>query len=182
MLRSASAANCARRSTTKERDWERVQMSHNRRYDTYSKPQPMGTNGRKACLLCGGDITDLQRRTFCSRKCARDFRLLTDPNQVRIELMRRDNGICAKCGVDSLASSPAFSKSRRGRGSGHLWQADHIVPVIEGGGECGLENYRTLCTACHKAETAALARRRAEARKPRARQVFDFEPAPQSRP
>jgi 5-methylcytosine-specific restriction enzyme A len=46
-----------------------------------------------------------------------------------------------------------------------LWQADHILPVVEGGGECGLDNYRTLCVGCHKRETAALAKRRAEARK-----------------
>lgn len=45
------------------------------------------------------------------------------------------------------------------------WEADHIVPVVEGGGCCGLENYRTLCCPCHKKETAALARRRAEARR-----------------
>eukprot|EP00976_Prorocentrum_cordatum_P075602 1181956-Prorocentrum_minimum.AAC.10 len=27
---------------------------------------------------------------------------------------------------------------------GDFWQADHIVPVAEGGGECDLNNYRTL--------------------------------------
>jgi 5-methylcytosine-specific restriction endonuclease McrA len=42
---------------------------------------------------------------------------------------------------------------------------DHIVPVVEGGGDCGLENLRTLCWACHHRETAALAKRRAEKRK-----------------
>lgn len=45
------------------------------------------------------------------------------------------------------------------------WEADHITPVIEGGGLCGLDNYRTLCVPCHKKETAKLARRRAEKRK-----------------
>jgi 5-methylcytosine-specific restriction endonuclease McrA len=35
-----------------------------------------------------------------------------------------------------------------------LWEADHIVPVAEGGGACGLENYRTLCVPCHKEITA----------------------------
>ena len=30
-----------------------------------------------------------------------------------------------------------------------LWDADHIVPVAQGGGECGLENMRTLCLKCH---------------------------------
>ena len=47
-----------------------------------------------------------------------------------------------------------------GRSSG--WDADHIVPVVEGGGLCGLENYRTLCHPCHKKATAALAARRAK--------------------
>jgi len=48
---------------------------------------------------------------------------------------------------------------------GHTWEADHIVPVVEGGGLCGLENYRTLCLSCHRRETAELAKRRAVARR-----------------
>jgi 5-methylcytosine-specific restriction endonuclease McrA len=47
----------------------------------------------------------------------------------------------------------------------HLWEMDHIVPVVEGGGGCGLGNLRTLCLACHRAETAELARRRARKRR-----------------
>lgn len=46
-----------------------------------------------------------------------------------------------------------------------LWEMDHTIPVVEGGGSCGLENLRTLCWACHRKETAALAARRAEARR-----------------
>jgi hypothetical protein len=42
-----------------------------------------------------------------------------------------------------------------------FWEADHIVPVCEGGGCCGLENYQTLCLKCHKEETKNLAKRRA---------------------
>lgn len=30
-----------------------------------------------------------------------------------------------------------------------LWDADHIVTVIDGGGQCGLDNYQTLCVVCH---------------------------------
>jgi 5-methylcytosine-specific restriction endonuclease McrA len=37
-----------------------------------------------------------------------------------------------------------------------LWDADHIVPVAEGGGQCDLDNLRTLCVACHREATAAL--------------------------
>ena len=46
-----------------------------------------------------------------------------------------------------------------------IWDADHIVPVIEGGGLSGLENFRTLCLRCHKGETAKLAHRRAKKRR-----------------
>ena len=45
------------------------------------------------------------------------------------------------------------------------WNADHIIEVVRGGGECGLENIQTLCIACHKRKTARLARERAEERK-----------------
>lgn len=46
-----------------------------------------------------------------------------------------------------------------GRQSG--WDADHIIPVVEGGGGCGIDGMRTLCHPCHKDQTAALAARRA---------------------
>mgnify|MGYP002145584259 FL=1 len=47
------------------------------------------------------------------------------------------------------------------------WEADHIVPVVEGGGQCGAENYRTLCCRCHGSETAQLRKRLAEAKRNR---------------
>ena len=47
--------------------------------------------------------------------------------------------------------------SLRGRKS--LWDADHIVPVAEGGGECDLSNMRTLCLKCHRIHTAELRNR-----------------------
>lgn len=40
------------------------------------------------------------------------------------------------------------------------WELDHTVPVCEGGGCCGPEGLRVLCIPCHRATTAALARRR----------------------
>lgn len=49
-----------------------------------------------------------------------------------------------------------------------LWQADHIVPVVEGGHGTP-DNIRTLCVPCHKRETRELARRRADARAGRQR-------------
>lgn len=46
----------------------------------------------------------------------------------------------------------------------HLWEADHIVPVSEGG-DSNLENVRTLCWRCHRRVTAELARERAAKRR-----------------
>lgn len=46
-----------------------------------------------------------------------------------------------------------------------LWEADHIVPVVDGAGACGLDNMRTLCVPCHKRVSADLAKRRAEERR-----------------
>ncbi len=49
-----------------------------------------------------------------------------------------------------------------------LWEADHILAVFEGGGSCGLDNYRTLCYWCHKNNTAEQAKLRAITRKKKA--------------
>jgi 5-methylcytosine-specific restriction endonuclease McrA len=40
-----------------------------------------------------------------------------------------------------------------------FWDADHILPVAEGGESC-LENLQTLCLTCHQAKTAAQAERK----------------------
>jgi len=55
-------------------------------------------------------------------------------------------------------------KGERALGSRRLWEMDHILPVVEGGGLCGLDNLRTLCWKCHQAATNAL-RKRMTARK-----------------
>lgn len=52
---------------------------------------------------------------------------------------------------------------RLGVKADHLWEADHKIPVVEGGPNV-LANLRTLCLPCHKAETRALASRRAQRR------------------
>ena len=50
---------------------------------------------------------------------------------------------------------------------GDFWEADHIVPVAEGGGETSLDNFQTLCVPCHKEKT----RRQAADKERRKRQV-----------
>lgn len=54
---------------------------------------------------------------------------------------------------------------------GSAWDVDHVVAVVEGGGQpTSLDDYQPLCHPCHKRKTAELAARRArqkrEARSP----------------
>ena len=97
-----------------------------------------------------------------------EWKLRTDPGYLREQVFLRDRGVCAACGADTEAlrkdkrkldykARRKFEKDWGGRR--HLWDADHIVPVAEGGGECGLDNMRTLCLKCHRLATAALQRR-----------------------
>ena len=48
---------------------------------------------------------------------------------------------------------------------GTLWEADHILEVARGGGECGLEGLQTLCRPCHLRKTKRFAQHRASERK-----------------
>jgi 5-methylcytosine-specific restriction endonuclease McrA len=92
------------------------------------------------------------RLNWCGEACIHEHKLRSNPGYLRAQTWKRDRGICASCGVDCKAAKLG-------------WQADHIIPVVEGGGECGLDNIRTLCTPCHRRETASLAARRAQARR-----------------
>ena len=104
-----------------------------------------------------------------------------DASRIQSLLLQRDHGICALCGADMAklkrvlrhvkdsggwpALNLLHSLLRIPRHRKHLWDGDHVVPVVEGGGGCGLDNYRTLCLWCHLGQTAALAIRRAQARR-----------------
>jgi 5-methylcytosine-specific restriction protein A len=120
------------------------------------------------CRWCGSAVPK-GRRTFCSDACVHEWKLRTDPGYLREQVFARDGGVCAQCGLDTeslrkdkrkldWAARKQFEKDWGGRR--HLWDADHIVPVVEGGGECDLSNMRTLCLKCHRAATAQLCARR----------------------
>jgi 5-methylcytosine-specific restriction enzyme A len=166
-------------------------------------------DGHVICSCGCGRKPPKGRRTWFSTECVNAWRERNDPAYIREQLWRRDKGICALCGCDSVEEyrrwrehmkeagrlsewflqawrlpesarqhwklraterrritdrwkpSGAWTAGRR-----TSWDADHIVPVVEGGGLCDLSNYRTLCHPCHKQVTAELARRRAAAKKP----------------
>jgi 5-methylcytosine-specific restriction endonuclease McrA len=124
--------------------------------------------GRPLCRWCRAEVSG-RRRTFCSEACVHEWKLRTDPGYLRQRVFERDRGVCAQCGIDTKTLRADMRKldyaARRGflkkwglrEGSRKsLWDADHAVPVAEGGGQCDLSNMRTLCLLCHKAETKAL--------------------------
>ena len=132
------------------------------------KSVPRGPNGRGLCRWCSLEVPR-GRYTFCSEFCVHEWKLRSQPAYLREKVFERDHGICSSCGIDSTA---AARKLRFSRGTGRasllthwglrtysrksLSDADHIVPVIEGGGECDLANIRTLCLRCHRLATMQL--------------------------
>ncbi len=130
-----------------------------------------GPNGRALCRWCNLEVP-AGRRTFCSSWCVEEWKLRSDPGYLRERTFERDKGVCSVCGLDCVSE---FNRIRRLRGVGRIrafadyglrpgsrksvWDADHIVPVVEGGGECDLSNIRTVCLRCHRKLTAELRQR-----------------------
>jgi 5-methylcytosine-specific restriction enzyme A len=143
---------------------------------------PKGPNGRALCRNCGTEVPR-GRRSFCGDPCVEAWVVKTNPTRMRRVVFRRDHGVCAVCGFDTTQLSSEFQRLKTWheqrdwyaangipKGRREFWDADHVVPVVEGGGECGIENIRTLCLPCHRAETAKLMARRAERRRAERRQ------------
>lgn len=108
-----------------------------------------------------------------------------DPAFRRRQVFKRDAGVCAICEVDTLWLNNLFwhlLSLRHVEGAGWWfivdlgqkrsrirrlfdrigmdWEADHIHPRHDGGGD-ELENLRTLCLPCHKRISRLYADRRA---------------------
>jgi len=129
-----------------------------------------GPHGLPLCRWCDLEIIAKRRRTFCSDYCVHQWRLRTDPGYLRDQVFARDRGHCAACRIDTVAAYAALKRSRGpARVAGlslygmktitsrrSLWDADHILPVAEGGGQCDLDNLRTLCLLCHRDATRNL--------------------------
>ncbi len=168
---------------------------------------PRGPGGRRLCRWCQVEVPK-GRRTFCSENCVHEWSIRSNSSYMRDQVLKRDGGRCAHCGVKAEKLTKFIQKFNPYTGWGNLnpypgkyrrakrvrahllwkalhvkypwafdkwwwenhqvivmkaapslWQADHIIPVSEGGGQCGLDNIRTLCLACHDIETAKLRKR-----------------------
>ena len=137
-----------------------------------AKLLPKDENGFTMCRWCNGPVKP-PKRTMCSPECVHEIRIRTSNNYVRDCVYKRDKGICALCNVDTKSTAKEAllldgdkkkeflinnkislkRKIWKRKHGGGLWDADHIKPVKKGGGLCGLDNFRTLCIACHKQVT-----------------------------
>ena len=110
-------------------------------------------NGQWICRGCQQPITAKRRTSWCTDQCRINTMVQFGPGYVRTAVWKRDKGRCAKCG-------------RRWTTFKSAWEADHIIAVVDGGGCCSIDNFRTLCAEpCHREETAKLRLRLAQARR-----------------
>lgn len=143
-------------------------MSFQRRLRSEDRPYRFNpVTKRPLCRWCGKDVPP-PKQTFCGPACVHEYKLRSDPHYLRAAVYQRDKGVCAKCGLDTakleqqlwaLKTSEERDELRRRMGMPlhrtTFWDADHIVPVSEGGGLCDLSNMATLCCPCHFAKKAA---------------------------
>jgi hypothetical protein len=108
-------------------------------------------------------------------------------------VLARDRGICQKCRADcatlesvlysclnklsheeSAVLIHALGRRAAKFPNSSLWEADHIIPLAEGGSDT-LANIRTLCLDCHFHETSMIVRRKkAPAPKSPVRREFEW--------
>jgi 5-methylcytosine-specific restriction endonuclease McrA len=125
--------------------------------DNWGKPD-RNESGEPVCRWCR-TVVRPPRRTFCSDACVHEWKIRSNPGYVRQRVWKRDAGVCRLCGFNlgkaerlwRRQKPRAFDRParRKWRAARPRWEADHIIPVADGGGECGLENYRLLCRDCH---------------------------------
>lgn len=158
------------------------------RYNSAMKFEDFAPKRKDGLCRCG--CGRRARRSWATDQCPKPllikFRILKgDVGVIRAELLKRDGGKCAHCGLEAEAERARCLRwlyrgqfgtdeeyriarveietlrarfMRLGYPSPDTtwWQADHILEVVRGGGGCDLSGYQTLCHVCHAAKTALL--------------------------
>lgn len=147
-------------------------------------------SGGLYCSWCSKPLGEGRKGTFCTDECEHEYKVRTSKSYARRKVFERDGGVCALCGMDTVAEQKRLESLEREDPEAYviqrqtleipdhrvtLWDMDHIVPVVEGGGECGMDNYRTLCIWCHKEITGDLLRHLPRNRDSGGREGFDPE-------
>ena len=120
--------------------------------------------GDPICRWCKAPVK-APRRTFCGDECVHQWKIRSSPWYVRKQIKKRDKGTCQLCGFNVVKAHREWTRAKPSKGDRAArkawraarprWEADHIVPVADGGGECGLDNYRLLCRRCHVSVTSS---------------------------
>lgn len=123
---------------------------------------------RGICALCGLD-TEKLAASWHKREFEIQTRMGNGPGHRRYKHLPRwaDDSAWAVLERERMAYFALRLRSvyePRTRYRGSPWEMDHIIPVVEGGGQCGLDNLRTLCVPCHRYVTAELWKRLAKPR------------------
>ena len=105
-----------------------------------------------SCWNCQKPLIGRQKR-YCSRDCERAYWANFNWGTLRQWAFRRDNWTCQIC----------RDRNEHNLRRPHL-EADHIIPIADGGDEWDKTNIRTLCEPCHKRITAEWHHRKAEIR------------------
>ena len=147
-------------------------------------PGSCGPDGHAQCRRCLAEIRARRSDGFCSDACRHEALMRTSAGYARAAVFARDHGVCTHCRtacglldrvIRVLCAQDTAEDPDAGRqlalrtiallGFGarqrviSLWQADHRLAIAEGGRDCGLGNYRTLCLNCHALQTRELHRR-----------------------
>lgn len=125
------------------------------------KTLPRGPNGRALCRQCQQEVPE-GKRSFCGQECVDRWQIRTG-SKMRKHVFKRDRGICQICEIRCHKMKDEKAYRAANQIPAHrtkLWDVDHVIPVVEGGGDAGLSQLRTLCIPCHREETRKLAERR----------------------
>lgn len=93
-----------------------------------------GPNGRGLCRWCSLEVPR-GRYTFCSEYCVHEWKLRSQPGYLRDQVLLRDRGICAFCGIDTIA---AARKLRRARASSRKVLLEHWAFAAVCARACGM--------------------------------------------
>ncbi|OMO52998.1 SNF2-related protein [Corchorus olitorius] len=162
-----------------------LQKSYSKKEKEYTQgwlnDEPLCKLCQNPCKGGSAKMPEYFEDLFCKIGCYEEYRLRTSNRFLRQELFQIEHGVCTNCQLDchqlvkhlkplssarrqeyiakvapKIASQKSlYEKLVSDPSEGNAWHADHIVPVYRGGGECRLENMRTLCVACHADVTAA---------------------------
>ncbi|CAH9120943.1 unnamed protein product [Cuscuta epithymum] len=146
-----------------------------------NKDEPLCKLCQSVCKKSNAKVPEYFEDLFCCLDCHEEYRLRTSCRYIRERLFQIEHGICTSCHLNChklvkhirpllhdkreehiQRVAPQIAKHKKlleklvhDPNEGNAWHADHITPVYKGGGECLLENMRTLCVACHADVTAA---------------------------